>query len=733
MSILFDEKKRIFRLDTARTSYAMEIGPMGYLMHLYYGAKVSDTDLEYLSFSCVHAGFDTRVTRDDGINFYKSVSRMEYSGFGCGDQRTTSLMIRRSTGTMDTDFKYVSHKIYRGKPTIPGLPATFAKEDEADTLEILCVDDQSGAEITLFYTAFANVDAITRHVRIKNASDKELELRRVFSLCVDFHDAADMDFIHLHGGWMKERNFERTPLIHGNQSIGSLRGSSSHAHNPFIALCSRDATEEFGDAYGFNFVYSGNYLAEAEMDGDGGARVQLGIHPTAFAWKLLPNEEFYTPEAVMVYSREGLGGMSRTFHRFYRKHLIRGPWKTQKRPILVNNWEATYFNFNEEKLLAIAKVASEIGIEMLVLDDGWFSHYRDNDKGGLGDWFVDTNKFPQGLGHFVDQLKKLNLKFGLWFEPEMISPNSDLYRAHPDWAIQIEGRPMSIARSQYVLDMTRADVRDYLFDCIKKVMDSTEVTYIKWDFNRNLTEVGSATLPTDRQGEVYHRYVLGLYELLDRITTAYPNLLLEHCSGGGGRFDPAMLYYAQQIWTSDRTDSIDRIDIQYGTSLCYPVSTMGAHVAKTSSKRYVSLETRGAVALHGTFGYEVDLTNYTPEDIEIAKAQCKDYHKYYNVIQYGDLYRLISPWKDRKKTAWSFVSEDKREALVTYVVLSARPMDRYYLRLAGLDPKLRYREEATGRILSGDTLMNAGICIPESLWDFDSRVMHFVAVDESDF
>ena len=732
MPIFYDEKRRIFRLDSATTSYAMEIGPMGYLLHLYYGAKISDTDLEYLSFTASHASFSARMTYDDGINFAKNLSRMEYAGFGCGDYRTSSLMIKRETGTMDTDFVYVSHRIYKGKPAIPALPATYATEDEADTLEITCIDGQSGAEITLFYTVFANYGAMTRHVRIKNTSKKPLVIDRALSACLDFHDATNMDFIHLYGDWVKERLFERAPLLHGNQSVGSLRGSSSHSHNPFIAICDRDATEEHGSVYGINLVYSGNFLAEAEMDADGGARVQIGIHPTAFSWNLDAGEEFYTPEAVMVYSNEGLGGMSRIFHRLYRNNLCRGPWKLKKRPLLVNNWEATYFDFNEEKLLSIARVASEIGIEMLVLDDGWFSNYRDNDKGGLGDWFVDTRKFPEGLDHFVKELKKLGLRFGLWFEPEMISPNSDLYRAHPDWAIRIKGRPMSIARTQYVLDMSRPDVRDYLFDCIDNILSSTDVTYIKWDFNRNLTEVSSALLPAERQGEAYHRYVLGLYELLERLLRAHPDLLLESCSGGGGRFDAGIMYYSPQAWTSDQTDAIERVDIQYGTSLCYPVSTMGAHVAKTpnrSTQRVIPLATRGAIALHGTFGYEVDLTKCTEEEIEMAKEQCKAYHKFYDLIQYGDLYRLISPWRDRTVTAWSFVSEDKHEVMATYVVLRSRPKTRHYLRLAGLDPNLRYQNMETGQILAGDTLMNAGICFPEELKDYDSRILHFKAVE----
>ncbi len=729
MPIIFDKSKKIFRLDSAASSYVLQIGPFGSLMHLYYGAKISDTDLTYLSYTCGHASFSVRSTRDDGINFAKTMTRMEYDGFGCGDYRPSALMIRRETGTWDTDFAYASHKIYRGKPAIPAQPATYATEDEADTLEILCKDPLSGAEITLYYTVFARVNAIARHARIKNTSRQSLKLCRVMSMCLDFHDANGMDFIHLYGDWTKERLFERTPVMHGTQSIGSVRGVSSHHHNPFIALCSHDATEEHGDAYGFNLVYSGNFLAETDMDADGGLRVLMGIHPDGFEWKLDAGEEFDAPEVVMVYSNEGLGGMSRTFHRLYRNNLCRGKWKNTKRPLLINNWEATYFNFTEEKLLDIARVASEIGIEMLVLDDGWFSKYRDNDRGGLGDWFVDKRKFPNGLSAFVDKLKGLGMKFGIWFEPEMISPVSELYTAHPDWALHIDGRPMTIARSQYVLDMSRADVRDYLFDCFRQVLDSTDVTYVKWDCNRNLTEVYSALLTAERQGEAYHRYVLGVYDLMERLVSTYPNLLLENCSGGGGRFDAGMLYYSPQIWTSDQTDAIERVDIQYGTSMCYPVSTMGAHVAQTHS-RQVPFHTRGVVAMSGSFGYETDLTKLTPDEIAAAKEQCKLYHRYYDVIHYGDLYRLISPWQDRTRAAWSFVSEDRREVLVNYVVLRRRPKERYYLRLAGLDPALRYRDEETGRVLAGDTLMNAGLCFTQDFKDYDSCMIHLKAVEE---
>ena len=733
MPIKFNPENQSFKLDTCATSYVMQVNRYGYLMHNYYGALVSDDALEYLNFAQRHSSHFPRVEMENKeIPFFsKSVHRMEYSCNGCGDFRASALSILRDNGTADTDIKYVSHKIYAGKPAIEGQPATYADEAEATTLEITCIDPVSLAEVTLFYTVFENLAAMTRHAIVKNASDKVMNIQRVLSACVDFHDARDMDFIHLYGSWSKERRFERMPLIHGSQSVASKMGCSSHMHNPFIALASHDATEDFGDVYGFNLVYTGNFLASADMDPDGGARVLIGINPEGFNWRLEPGECFVAPEAVMVYSNTGLGGMSRTFHKLYRNNLCRGEWKLKRRPILINNWEATYFNFDEEKLFDIAKTASELGIEMLVMDDGWFGD-RNSDRSALGDWFVNEEKLKGGLGKLVEKVNGLGLKFGIWFEPEMVSRDSELFRAHPEWALQTPDRPMSIARHQYVLDMARADVRDYLFDCIKKVMDSANIAYIKWDFNRSLTEVGSATVGAERQAEVFHRYVLGLYELLERLLTAYPHLLLEGCASGGGRFDPAWLYYSPQFWTSDDTDAIERLEIQYGTSMCYPTSAVGAHVSACpnhQTARISPLKTRGNVAMAGTFGYELDLTKLTDEEKEIVKAQCDEYRKYYDVINYGELYRLISPWKDRTRCAWSYVSEDKSEALVTYVVMRSSIYDLHYIRLKGLDPEKRYLCEQTGAILSGDTLMNAGLCIHERLRDFDSCIFHFVALD----
>ena len=731
MSIQYYSDSKIFKLDSQNTSYVLQVESHGYLLHLYYGALIPDAELGYLSYTCYHQHHMPRVEMEGPVYFSKDVNRMEYSCNGCGDFRGSALSIVGSIGTADTDIQYVSHKIYEGKPKIEGQPATYAEENEAQTLEILCKDHVSGAEVTLFYTVFSNYGAMTRHVAVRNTSDSAMNIQRVFSTCLDFHDARDMDFIHLYGNWGREQRFERTSLLHGTQSVGSKRGGSSHMHNPFIAICSHDATEEFGDVYGINLVYTGNFMASAEMDCDGGARVLMGINPDGFSWCLEAGEVFYTPEAVMVYSNEGLGGMSRIFHRLYRNNLCRGPWKNKKRPILINNWEATYFDFNEEKLYDIAKTASELGIEMLVMDDGWFGS-RNSSESALGDWFVNEEKLKGGLGKLTERVNALGMKFGIWFEPEMVSRDSELFRTHPEWALQTPGRHMSIARHQYVLDMSRQDVRDYLFDCIKKVLNNANIAYVKWDFNRSLTEVGSALLENKRQQEVFHRYVLGLYDLLEKLLNAYPDLLLEGCASGGGRFDPAWLYYAPQIWTSDDTDAIERLDIQYGTSMCYPSSAMGSHVSACPNHqigRNTSLQTRGDVAMAGTFGYELDITKLSDEEKEIVRKQCADYHKYYDVIHYGDLYRLISPWKDRTRCAWSYVSEDKSEAFVTYVVIRCDIHERYYLRLAGLDPNRRYLNETTGQILSGSTWMNAGICIQERLQDFTSRTFHFVAVD----
>ena len=733
MPVVFDSEKRVFKLDTPSSSYAMKISPTGYLLHLYYGAYVPDTDLDYLRMRQRNAAFSACVASAEEGGLSLDTAQLEYPVNGSGDFRSVALSVRGANGSSVTDIRYRSHRIYPGKPKLEGLPATYTNDDsEAETLEIVCVDELTGAEITLIYAAFSKLDVITRSVRIANTSDKPFSIERVHSAAVDFTEM-DFDMLHLQGRWAKERTLVTRHLEFGLQGIHSRRGSSSHNNNPFIALARDGYTEESGEVFGFSFVYSGNFTAEVEVDCMRSTRVLMGIDPVDFAWKLEPGESFQAPEVVMVYSDHGVGGMSRTYHKLYRFNLCRGEWKTKKRPIIVNNWEATYFNFDSEKLVAIAKDAADLGIEMLVMDDGWFGK-RNNDKSSLGDWYVNEDKLKGGLAELVRRVNALGVKFGIWFEPEMISPDSDLYRAHPDWCLHTEGRERSIGRNQYVLDMSRKDVRDNIFDQMYKILSSANIEYVKWDFNRNLTEVSSELLPPDRQSEVAHRYMLGVYELLERLLAAFPHLLLEGCSGGGGRFDAGMLYYSPQIWTSDDTDAIERLEIQYGTSIVYPPSAMSAHVSACpnhQTKRTSPFKTRGDVAMAGAFGYELDLTKLNDEERGLVRRQVADYHRYYDVIQNGDYYRLINPTESKgdmtSAAAWESVSSDKREVLLTYVVIRTQPSMSRYIRLRGLDPALTYTDTESGRSYSGALLMNAGLNLTGFWRDGESRVWHFTA------
>ncbi len=705
MPISFDSEHRVFKLDTATSSYVFEIYEQNYLLHLYYGAKIPDSNLSahrYKGWFASHAPLNINI---DDTQFSPDVSMFEYPCEGSGDFRETAFAIRNADGNNTTDLRYVSHKIYPGKPVIDGLPSLHVNSDsDADTLEILMRDAVTGVSAILYYTVFSGYGAMTRSVKIINESDKAVEIERVFSTCVDFN-THDYDMITLYGNWLRERNFERTPVKHIKQGIYSRRGLSSHAQNPFGAIVGKDTNEEYGSAYGFNLVYSGNFEFSCDSEPHGGIRVLMGINPDTFGWHLEPGDKFSSPEAVMVYSNEGLGGMSRTFHRLYTNHLIRGKWAHIKRPLLINNWEATGMDFTGDKLVTFAERAKELGIDMLVMDDGWFGK-RDDDKSSLGDWQVNEEKLGGPLKDFIARINALGIKFGIWFEPEMISRDSNLYREHPDWCLHVPGREKSIARYQYVLDFSRKDVRDYIYSLMKDIIAENNIAYVKWDCNRSLSEVGSAILPPGRQKEVFHRFVLGTYEVMDRLTIDFPDLLIENCSSGGGRFDPGMLYFTPQIWCSDNTDPVDRIDIQFGTSLCYPASTVGAHVS--ASKR-AGFGTKGNVALWGTFGYELDPNTFTPEDIDIIKDQVSEYHKYYDLIRNGDLYRLISPWESDRRAAWMMVSEDKNEALLTCVTMRKEWGEAFILKLRGLDPEKYYVDDTTGEVYSGALLMNAGL------------------------
>lgn len=724
-NITFPEDITMFQLDAKGTSYIFGVIDEGYLVHGYFGKKICGDDLTYLLRLIENPWVPKTNMRDKGT--FMDATAFEYPCHGTGDYREPCLMVMDDEGMTATDLRYVSHKVYKGKPALEGLPATFANENEAETLEITCIDKHTGLEAVLVYTVFNDLDVITRSVRLKNTGTAPLNVKRVLSMCVDF-DNDGYDMITLNGSWARERCIERCRLHHGKQGIDSVKGESSHQNNPFMALVSHNADEDCGEAYGFNFVYSGNFFAQAEVTQHKYTRAVMGINHFDFNWLLEPGEEFVAPEVVMVYSDEGIGKMSRTFHDLYRQHLIRGEYRDKRRPILINNWEATYFGFDTDKLIGIAEQASKLGIEMLVMDDGWFGH-RDSDNSSLGDWFVYEKKLKGGLKHLVDEVNKLGMKFGIWFEPEMISPDSELYRKHPDWAIQVRGREMTMSREQYVLDYSNKEVRDCVYGMMKNILDNANIEYIKWDMNRQLTEVGSTSLPKKRQRELWHRYVLGVYDLMNRLTTDYPHILLENCSGGGARFDPGMLYYSPQIWCSDDTDAIERLKIQHGTTICYPASAMGAHVSDCPNHtvgRSTPFSTRGNVAMVGTFGYELDVTRIPQEDRDAIPAQIAEFNKYNPIIRTGDQYRIGNVFEDNMWDAWIFVAKDKSEAVFTFVQVLGRPNYRSRrIRLKGLDPKSAYKNMETGEVLNGCALMNSGIFVSLD-GDFKSKTVHFV-------
>lgn len=726
MPIKFYPEEQLFKLDTATSSYVIAVFKEGYLLNYYYGAKIPDVNFKDYYFREYFASFSPHNAAVGDWTFSPDVAPLEYSGFGVGDFRKAAVAIRNSDGNDCTDFRYEGYKIFSGKPALKGLPATYANDEgECETLEIYASDKVTGAKAVLSYTVFEKYGAMTKNVRIINSSDKAMDIEKVYSSSLSLN-SMDFDFLHLYGRHCAERNMARTPLEHGHTSISSARGSSSHFHNPFAALLRHGAGEDSGEVYGFNLVYSGNFDITADVDYYGTTRVNMGINPDGFLWRLEPGEEFQTPEAVLVYTNEGLGEMSRIFHRLYMNNLIRGRWKREKRPLLINSWEAAFFDFDTDKLVSFAERAKELGIEMLVMDDGWFGK-RNSDNCSLGDWYVNEDKLKGGLGVLIDKVNALGLKFGIWYEPEMISPDSDLYRAHPDWCIHVPGRERSIGRQQYVIDMSREDVRENIYGQMKSVLGKYNIEYLKWDFNRNITEAGSALLSYEHGEELFHRFILGTYEVMGRLNEDFQDLLIENCSGGGGRFDPAMLYYSPQIWASDNTDAIERIAIQFGTSLCYPASTMGAHVSMNGRTGF---ETKGNVAMWGTFGYELDPNHLSERDREVVKRQVADYHKYYDLIHYGDLYRMVSPWENSYDSSWEFVSPDKSEMLYTNVVMRYNHCRTKFVRFKGLDAKRYYRLEESGETYSGAFLMNAGLNLSKKpSGTGESFVMHFIAVE----
>lgn len=721
MPVIFDEKNMIFRLSACDTTYALAVSE-GYLCHLHYGSRIGDDDdILYLIGENGTLGAESNL-RDKAVVMDRAF--FEYPCFNTGDYREHALEITDRHGASACDLKYVSHKISAGKPRLCGLPASFAEDNEAQTLEILCTDPSCGLSVRLIYTVFEESGVIARSAVISNGSDDDITIRRAFSASVDLRGSS-YDMITLNGTWGRERSPSRHRLHIGKQSIDSIKGQSSHQHNPFISLCGHNADEEKGGAYGFALMYSGNFTAQAQVDQYGNTRISIGINPLLFSWRLSAGEEFTVPEAVMVYSEEGIGGMSRKFHDFFRRHVMRSTYKYRQRPVLINSWEAYYFDINAEKLIGLAEKAHALGMEMLVMDDGWFGH-RDSDNSSLGDWDANTAKLGCTLNELVEGVNASGMKFGIWFEPEMISPDSELYRSHPDWALCIPGREPTMAREQYVLDFSRRDVRDYVYSKMHNILSSADIEYVKWDMNRPLTEVWSAELPPERQGEASHRYMLGVYELMERLVTDFPHILLENCSGGGGRFDGGMLYYSPQIWTSDDTDGFERVRIQQGTSLVYPPSAMGAHVSVCPNHvtgRTVPMNTRANAALAGTFGYELDIDKLTDDEKSQIPMQIELYKKYSHLVVRGDMYRLTDVFSEIPYTAWMFVSKDKTEAVLMYFNGVSRvntPMP--YIRLSGLDPDTVYA--VSGRNYSGKTLMSAGLPMKWLWGDFQSDILY---------
>jgi alpha-galactosidase len=733
MSIYYNKKDSVFHLKTKSTSYLFRLIQPGYLQHVYWGKRLEEIGQNFF------LRYHDPVLMGPDFNsdeFAPDVLPQEYPSYGSSDLRAPAFQVQLEDGSTVADLKFQGYRIFDGKEALPGLPACYTENDsEAQTLEITLVDELSGLEITLSYTAYEEYDVITRSVRFANRSDRKMKILRILSAAVDF-SGSDFDLLQLSGDICNERNIIRRPLVEGGQCVESRRGASSAQQNPFIALLSKNADEEQGEAFGFSFVYSGNFLADVEVDQYGITRAQIGLNPFDFSWLLKPGETFQAPEAVLVYSNQGLGKMSRIYHRLYRDRLCRGKFRDCVRPVLINTWEAVHFNVTAEKIMETAARAKELGIELVVLDDGWFGH-RNNDRSSLGDWYANAEKFPEGLGKLASDVRKLGLGFGLWFEPEMVSPDSDLYRQHPDWCIHVTGRRRSLGRHQLVLDLSRKEVCDAIVEKVSTVLSSAPISYVKWDMNRDLTEIGSASLEPERQRETGHRYILGLYEILDRLTKAFPDILFEGCASGGDRFDPGMLYYMPQTWTSDNTDARDRLRIQYGTSMVYPAVSITAHVTNTPNyltRRSASMETRGFAAMSANLGYELDLTAISQEDQSEIRKQIDTYKQIRRIIQFGDLYRLLSPFEG-DTAAWVFVSEDQEEAVAFYFQTSCCKNRFIYrpdltLRLQGLSAQKKYRICGTEEVYGGDELLHAGLMIPRRAGDFYGCMWHLICTEK---
>lgn len=710
-------KDKIFNLETENTLYQMKVDRFGVLNHLWYGEK-TDCCMDYL-LDYPDAGFSGNIYEAENERTYSlNTLPQEYSTSGVGDFRISAISVTHEDGSNALDLRVREYQIKKGKYEIPGLPAVYAKEDEAETLEITLKDTATEAEVILKYGVFEKEDVITRSVVVKNSGKTPIVINKVHSMCLDI-PYGDWEWMHFYGRHTMERQAGRVPVLHGISESSSSRGTSSHHQNPAVLLCEKDCTETNGHCIGAALMYSGGFQAQVEKDQLEQVRLVMGIHPDTFEWTLEAGEAFYTPEVILSCSTTGFAKLSQNFHHIIRNHVCRGTYQLSSRPVLINNWEATYFDFNEEKILNIARQASKLGIDMMVLDDGWFGK-RDDDCSGLGDWFVNEKKLNGGLKALVEKINAMGMKFGLWFEPEMVSEDSDLYRNHPDWAIQIPGRKPMRSRYQLVLDMSNPEVVDYLYGVMSAILRENHIEYVKWDMNRSISDWYTATLSRGRQMEMPHRYVLGLYELLEKLTSEFPDVLFEGCSGGGGRFDAGMMYYCPQIWCSDDTDAHERTFIQYGTSFFYPTSTVGSHVSAVPNHqtgRITSIETRGVVAMAGSFGYELDLNQLSEEEKTVVAKQVTHYKEYQSLIYNGDYYRLANPFEDGM-SAWSWISEDKKTILVQGVLFRAKPnVLRKTLRLMGLEAKKNYKIAGTEEVYTGVALMSGGVLLQRAVGD----------------
>ena len=735
MSIVFDAAARTLTLNTRESSYQMQIGPLGHLLHTYYGRR-AEGDFSFLHLQ-KDVGFSPNPYALAGNRGWSlDTMPQEYSGCNAGDFRLPSVSVTAADGRRGAELRYLRHEIRPGKYALRGLPAAFDPGERAETLSVTLEDRALGLEVELLYGVYEEEELITRAARISNRSTAPLRLEAAASCCLDL-PFGDWELLHFHGRHAMERQPERIPLPNGVTGLGSRRVSSSHQHNPFVILCDRHATEDAGDCVGAMLVYSGSFEIRAEQDQMGSLRLCAGILSEGFSWTLQPGESFDTPEALLCFRHDGLNALSRRYHRFIRRCLCRSRFSGESRPVLLNNWEATYFRFDRDRILNLAREAKDLGAELFVLDDGWFGR-RDDDRSSLGDWFVNEDKLPGGLEPLIAGVKAMGLRFGLWVEPEMVSEDSELFRAHPDWALRVPGRAPSMSRSQMALDLSRPEVTDWICETMAGLLRRYDIDYIKWDINRSLTDLYSPALPAARQGETAHRCTLGLYSILDRLTAEFPRVLFEGCAGGGGRFDAGMLAYFPQIWCSDDTDPIERLVIQRGTGYGYPISCIGAHVSASPNHqtgRRTPLDTRAVVAMAGGFGYELDPGKLSAEEKERIREQIARFRGDAPLLREGDLYRLTELGEERDYEAWQLVSEGKDASLVSLVLThpraNARPL---HLRLKGLDPAARYRierldffdaclpekPEALPEELSGAALLYAGLTLPRMMGDYPS-------------